>query len=204
MFQIDGIGRRYLPQFNEPKGVRLQLLTVRQVSEWLNVSPSWVRDHGIAKDYTGPLAKSDAQRVLDLLIAQDAGTYVPPDTAATVAMVAREYLALSEPNWGPRQVPVANSVVTKHIMNSPMGSRPIVAVSEMELQTWLNEHVNAGASQSLLKKLLLHIRSIFKHARKRKIMIENPTEDLRAKSKQRVCGRYLTSRPTILSGSSVQ
>src|ERR1035438_2763898 len=48
--------------------------------------------HGIAKDYTGPLAKLDAQRVLDLLIARDAGTYVPPDTAATVAMLAQEYL----------------------------------------------------------------------------------------------------------------
>lgn len=43
-----------------------------------------------------------------------------------------------------------------------------------------------------LKKLLLHIRCIFKHARKRKIMVENPTEDLRAKSKQRVCERYLS------------
>jgi site-specific recombinase XerC len=52
--------------------------------------------------------------------------------------------------------------------------------------------VKAGASQSLLKKLLLHIRCIFKHARKRKIMVENPTEDLRAESKQRVCERYLS------------
>jgi excisionase family DNA binding protein len=25
--------------------MRSQLLTVRQVSEWLNVSPTWVRDH---------------------------------------------------------------------------------------------------------------------------------------------------------------
>ena len=149
--------------------------------------------HGIAKDYTGPLAKSDAQRVLDLLIAQDAGTYVPPDTAATVGMVAQEYLALSEPNWGPRQVSVANSVVNKHIINAPIGRRQIAAVSEMELQRWLNEHVKAGASQSLLKKLLLHVRSIFKHARKCKIMVENPTEDLRAKSKKRVCERYLST-----------
>src|SRR5580698_6319483 len=30
---------------------------------------------------TGPLTKADAQRVLDLLIARDAGTYTPPDTA---------------------------------------------------------------------------------------------------------------------------
>lgn len=46
MLQIGGIGRRR--QFSEPdkpRIVRSPLLTVRQVSEWLNVSPSWVRDH---------------------------------------------------------------------------------------------------------------------------------------------------------------
>jgi excisionase family DNA binding protein len=30
---------------NESGKMRSQLLTVRQVAEWLNVSPSWVRDH---------------------------------------------------------------------------------------------------------------------------------------------------------------
>jgi excisionase family DNA binding protein len=46
MFYIEGTGRRRQPsETNEPKGLRSQLLTVRQVSEWLNVSPSWVRDH---------------------------------------------------------------------------------------------------------------------------------------------------------------
>jgi excisionase family DNA binding protein len=46
MFYIAGLGRRrQLSDPNEPKNTRLQLLTVRQVSEWLNVSPSWVRDH---------------------------------------------------------------------------------------------------------------------------------------------------------------
>ena len=46
MFQMEGIGRgRQLSELNEPRKVRSQLLTVRQVAEWLNVSPSWVRDH---------------------------------------------------------------------------------------------------------------------------------------------------------------
>jgi integrase len=44
----------------------------------------------------------------------------------------------------------------------------------------------------LLKALLLHVRAIWKHARKRKIMTENPTEDLRATSKKRPSKRYLT------------
>jgi hypothetical protein len=46
MYYIDAIGRRrQLSEPNKPKTVRSQLLTVRQVPEWLNVSPSWVRDH---------------------------------------------------------------------------------------------------------------------------------------------------------------
>ena len=46
MFQMEeiGLGRR-LSKPNEPKTTRSQLLTVRQVAEWLNVSQSWVRDH---------------------------------------------------------------------------------------------------------------------------------------------------------------
>lgn len=46
MFEIDEIGRdRKVSELNKTNGIRSQLLTVRQVSEWLNVSPSWVRDH---------------------------------------------------------------------------------------------------------------------------------------------------------------
>ena len=46
MLHIERIGIHGRPfEANESKSTRSQLLTVRQVSEWLNVSPSWVRDH---------------------------------------------------------------------------------------------------------------------------------------------------------------
>lgn len=46
MSYIEGAGHhRQLSEPNESRNMRSQLLTVRQVSEWLNVSPSWVRDH---------------------------------------------------------------------------------------------------------------------------------------------------------------
>jgi excisionase family DNA binding protein len=45
MYSIEALGRRRRLEANEPKSVRSPLLTVRQVAEWLNVSPSWVRDH---------------------------------------------------------------------------------------------------------------------------------------------------------------
>jgi hypothetical protein len=131
--------------------------------------------HGIAREYAGPLTKSDAQRVLDLLIAQDAGTYVAPDTAATVAMLSKEYMALNEPNWGPHMVRSAGSLVKKHIINGILGGHRIADITESDLQGWINVFVNRGASKSLLKGILLHTRAIWKHARKRKIITENPT-----------------------------
>jgi excisionase family DNA binding protein len=46
MFKIEALGREQRSYArNEPRNLRSPLLTVRQVAEWLNVSPSWVRDH---------------------------------------------------------------------------------------------------------------------------------------------------------------
>jgi len=146
----------------------------------------------IAADYTGPLTKADAQRVLDLLIARDAGTYLPPNTRATVAAVARQYLTLAKANWGAHMVRTAGNLIEKHIVSGKLGQRPIADVTEADLQSWINEYVHGGASRSLLKGLLLHVRAIWKHARKNKMVADNPAEDLRAKSKKRPVERYLS------------
>src|ERR1051325_9869288 len=52
------------------------------------ITKELARTHRVATEYDGPLSKADAQRVLDLLIAQDAGTYTPPDATATFEQVA--------------------------------------------------------------------------------------------------------------------
>jgi integrase len=156
------------------------------------ITKELARKHGIAIEYEGPLSKGDAQRVLERLIAEDTGGYVAPNREATLAEVAQEYLALAMPNWGPHMVRTAGNLVEKHLIRGRLGDRPIASVEESELQAWLNVYVSAGASRSLLSNLLLHTRAVFKHARKKKIMTENPTEDLRAKSKKRVCERTLS------------
>lgn len=86
---------------------------------------------------------------------------------------------------------MARSVVLHHIATGAIGNRPIVGLTEVELKTWINDFVKAGASQSLVKKLLRHIRAIWKHALRQKILVNNSTVDLRAKSKKQVCERYL-------------
>lgn len=150
----------------------------------------------IGTDYAGPLTKADAQRVLDLLIARDAGTYTPPDTAATFAQIAREYLAVAEPGWGPHTVRTSKGVIESVLIGGRLGSRPVVELTEIELQQFLNEHVSTGASRSKLAKTLLYLRNILDHAVMKKVILMNPARNLgyrlRAKSRKGVSDRYLT------------
>jgi hypothetical protein len=130
----------------------------------------------IATEYEGPLTKADAQRVLDLLIARDAGMYIPPDTSATLEQVAREYLAIVEPDWGPHTTRTSNGLIEYALIGGSLGSRPVAELTEIGLQQFLNEHVAAGASRSKLSKLLLYLRNILDHAVMKKLMPANPLE----------------------------
>ena len=78
--------------------------------------------YGIARDYTGSLTKGDAQRTLDLLIGESSGRFVRSDTAATFEQIAREYLALSEPNWGPHTRRTSKNLIENHLIKA-LGSR---------------------------------------------------------------------------------
>ena len=77
-----------------------------------------------------------------------------------------------------------------------MGTRPVVELTEIELQQFLNEHVSTGASRSKLAKTLLYLRNILDHAVMKKIILTNPARNpgyrLKAKSRKGVSDRYLT------------
>jgi len=89
-------------------------------------------------------------------------------------------------------VRVTVPIIENHIIGGKLGKLPIADLSEGDLQGWINEYVDKGASKSMLKALLLHLRGIWKHARKSKIIIDNPTADLRARSKWRSAERFLS------------
>ena len=150
----------------------------------------------IATEYEGPLTKADAQRVLDLLIARDAGTYIPPDTSATLEQVAREYLAVVEPGWGPHTIRTSKGLIEYALIGCSLGSRPVAEITEIDLQQFLNEHVATCASRSKLSKLLLYLRNILDHAVMKKLIPANPARNpgyrLKAKSRKAVSGRYLS------------
>ncbi len=148
--------------------------------------------YGVELNYDGPLTKTDAQKTLDLLIAEEAGTYVRPDTEATFGALAREYLALSKPNWGPNMVRTAGNMILKHLAGGPLADAPISELTLVGLQGWINAYVEAGRSRSLLKGLVYHTRAILEHAIDKEIIKRNPARKLRAKSKRRVCERALS------------
>jgi integrase len=150
----------------------------------------------IATEYAGPLTKSDAQRVLDLLINRDAGTYTPPDTSATFGHIARHYLATVEPGWGAHTARTSKGLIEYALIGGKLGNRPVVELTEIELQHFLNDHVAVGASRSKLSKLLLYLRNILDHAVMMKIIATNPARNpgyrLKAKSRKAVSQRYLS------------
>ena len=160
------------------------------------ITKELARNYRIGTEYEGPLNKADAQRVLDLLIAQDAGTYTPHDTAATFGQIAREYLATVEPGWGPHTVRTSKGLIEHALIGGKLGSRPVVELTEIELQQFLNEHVSSGASRSTLTKLLLYLRNILDHAVMKKVILANPARNpgyrLKAKSRKAVSERYLS------------
>jgi hypothetical protein len=87
------------------------------------------------------LTRADVQRVLaqpvlDLLIARDAGTYIPPDTSATLQQVAREYLAIVEPSWGPHTIRTSKGLIEYALIGGSLGSRPVAELTEIDLQNF--------------------------------------------------------------------
>jgi integrase len=145
----------------------------------------------IALDYAGPLTKNDAQRTLDLLIAEVTGRYIRPDTAANFEQTALEYIALSEPNWGPHTQRSSRNLIEKHLIE-PLGSRRVTDLTATELQAFMNKYVNAGASKSQLQKMLLYLRAILELAVDKRIIDRNPARKLKAKSRKAPCERFHT------------
>ena len=94
------------------------------------ITKELARNYRIGNEYEGHLIKADAQRVLDLLIAQDAGTYTPHDTAATFGQIAREYLATVEPGWGPYTVRTSKGLIEHALIGGKLGSRPVVKLPD--------------------------------------------------------------------------
>src|SRR5260370_32342293 len=81
----------------------------------------------VGQDYPGPLTKSDAQRLLDVLITEDTGKYLAPDRATTFEQLARQYISLKEPGWGVHAEATTKIIIQKHLIGD-LGQRRGVGV----------------------------------------------------------------------------
>lgn len=115
---------------------------------------------------------------------------------ATFGQIARDYLAIVEPGWGAHTIRSSRGLIEYSLIGGKLGIRPVVELTEIELQHFLNDHVAVGASRSKLSKLLLYLRNILDHAVMKKIILTNPARNpgyrLKAKSRKAVSQRYLS------------
>jgi integrase len=149
------------------------------------------RQFRIGQDYAGPLTKTDAQRVLDLLIARDAGSYCAPDMSATFEKLARQYIELNKPHWGPKTRSLLVYLIEKYIIGA-LGPRLVADISQADVQIFINRYVSEGRSRSLLIKLLAYTRAILELAVDQKIIERNPARKVKAKSQARPSEMYLS------------
>jgi len=149
----------------------------------------------IGQDYPGPLTKSDAQRLLDILITDDTGKCLAPDLGATFEQLARQYISVKEPRWGVHAESTTKSIIQKHLIGS-LGHRRVDELTAVEIQMFINELVRSGASHSLLQKAVTHLRAILDQAEELKIIQRNPmrsrTVRIEYKSRKRKSERYLS------------
>jgi len=159
------------------------------------LTKSLAAKYRIGLDYPGPLTKSDAQHLLDLLMAEDSGAFTPVASAATLEQVARQYIALKEPRWGAHADATTKSVIEKHLIDE-LGSRRIDDLTAVDIQSFVNRMVQRNASQSLLQKAVTHLRAILDLAEEVGMIKRNPmrsrTVRIEYKSRKRKTERYLS------------
>jgi integrase len=149
-------------------------------------------DRGVAEqagftfDYTGPLTKTDARKVLEELIRESNNHPAAFTAKTTFGDVAREYIELNKPNWEASTSRVNIQIIEDHLI-AKLGMRPMREISDAELQRFVNTYVEHDSSRSLLAKLGLFLRAILNVAVDRELIQHNPARKLRAKSRKRAC-----------------
>jgi hypothetical protein len=102
---------------------------------------------GFVLDYTGPLTKTDAWKVLGKLIGESNSAPMAFTTRTTLGELAREYTDLNKPNWGENESRVSENLIKIHLI-AKLGARPVRELTDAELQRFINAYVEASSSAS--------------------------------------------------------
>jgi len=141
---------------------------------------------GFVLEYSGPLTKTDARKILEALIRESNAKPAAFTAKTTFGDLAREYIELNKPNWEASTSRVNTQIIEDHLI-AKLGMRPVRELSEPELQRFINVYIESESSRSLLAKLGLFLRAILNAAADRGLIQHNPARRLRAKSRRRPC-----------------
>jgi len=100
--------------------------------------------------------------------------------AATFEQIALQYIALSEPRWGAHAVTTARSVICKHLI-AKLGHLPADKLTTKDLQAFIDDMARNNASDSLLHKVVTHLRAILDLAQESGVLTVNPMRSRIAK-----------------------
>jgi hypothetical protein len=94
---------------------------------------------GFSLDYTGPLNKTDARRVLDRLIRDSNAAPVAFNAKTTFGDLARESIDLNKPNWGENTTRGSENLIEVHLIGG-LGARLVRELEDAtaELQRFIN------------------------------------------------------------------
>ena len=114
-----------------------------------------------------------AQQLIGTRNPGNAGESAPPVSAAIFEDVALMYIATKEPNWGAHADATAKCVIRKHLIGH-LGQRRVDELTAAKIQLFFHGMVRNDASQSLLRKAVLHLRAILELAQELGIIVRNP------------------------------
>jgi integrase len=144
---------------------------------------------------SGQMLQIPAEQVITILSPEDRGSSVPPDSAATFEEIAHRYIAVKGAGWGAHADATAKSVIGKHLIGN-LGHRRVDELTAAEIQILIDGMVRNNASQSLLKKVVAHLRTILDLAQELNVIMSNPmrsyTFKLEHKSRKQKSQRYLS------------
>ena len=111
---------------------------------------------------------------------ETAGQGAAPRSAVTFEQVALEYIAVSEPRWGAHAVATTKSVIRRHLI-AKLGGLTLDKLNAKDLQAFIDDMARNNASDSLLRKVVTHLRAILDLAQESGALRVNPMRSRTAK-----------------------
>jgi integrase len=108
------------------------------------------------------------------------GGAAAPRMAVTFEQVALYYIALSEPRWGAHAAATTKSIIRRHLI-AKLGALTLDKLNTKDLQAFIDDLARNDASDSLLHKVVTHLRAILDVAQESGVLAVNPMRSRTAK-----------------------